>query len=161
MLFNSYIFILGFLPIALIVFSLLSRFKAPFAQLLWLALWSLFFYAYWKPDYLLLLTGSVCVNYLVARGLMHNKNKTLFVCGILFNIAVIGFFKYTWFILHNVNNVFATQFENPGIALPLGISFITFQKIGYLCDVYYGRVKEKNFLRYLVFISFFPQLIAG
>lgn len=161
MLFNSYLFIFVFLPIALILFFILGKRKAPFAQLLWLALWSCVFYAYWKPGYLLVLMASVLINYTIARGLMYKKSKLLFITGITFNIGVIAYFKYTGFLLHNYNALTDANVFIPKITLPLGISFITFQKIGYLADVYRERVKEKNFLRYLVFISFFPQLIAG
>lgn len=161
MLFNSYPFIFIFLPIALLVFLILSKRKAATAQMIWLAAWSCVFYAYWNPKYIVVLLISVLVNYFIAQKLMDNKNKLLFAVGILFNVAVIGYFKYTGFLLQNFNHLMATGFSIHHIALPLGISFITFQKIAYLVDVYRGRVTERNFLRFLVFISFFPQLIAG
>lgn len=161
MLFNSYQFMFGFLPVALFVFFLLSRTKTPVAQLIWLAVWSCVFYAYWKKSYLFVLLCSVLVNYCVARCLMAKKSKLIFALGICFNIAVIMYFKYTGFLLENFNAITQANFYVPHIVLPLGISFITFQKIAYLVDVYRGKVVEKNFLRYLVFISFFPQLIAG
>jgi alginate O-acetyltransferase complex protein AlgI len=161
MLFNSYQFIFGFLPVALIVFFLLGRTRTPLTQLVWLAAWSCVFYAYWKASYLFVLLASVLVNYTVARCLMAKKSKIIFTIGICFNVAVIVYFKYTGFLLENFNAITQVNFSIPHIALPLGISFITFQKIAYLTDVYRGKVVEKNFLRYLVFISFFPQLIAG
>jgi alginate O-acetyltransferase complex protein AlgI len=161
MLFNSYLFIFAFLPIALLVFLILSKRKTIGAQLIWLAAWSCVFYAYWNPKYIIVLMASVVVNYVIAQKLMDNKNKLLFTTGILFNIAVIGYFKYTGFFLHNFNMLMSSNFSLHTLALPLGISFITFQKIAYLVDVYQGRVTERNFLRFLVFISFFPQLIAG
>lgn len=161
MLFNSYSFIFGFLPIALLVFFLLSKNKTPVAQMVWLAVWSCVFYANWKFSYLFVLLASVLVNYTIAQSLMTKKNKRLFILGITFNISVIVYFKYKGFLLQNINAIMDVHFLIPKMALPLGISFITFQKIAYLVDVYSGRVKERNFLRYLVFISFFPQLIAG
>lgn len=161
MLFNSYLFIFLFLPIALSVYFFLGRNKTPVAQMVWIAFWSCVFYAYWKPIFLLLLMTSVCVNYSVACSLMKNKSKVIFTVGIIFNILVIAYFKYKGFLLENFNALTSSHLRIHHLALPLGISFITFQKIAYLVDVYRGKVVEKNFLRYLVFISFFPQLIAG
>ena len=161
MLFNSYLFIFLFLPVALLVFFILGKCKTPVEQMVWLAAWSCLFYAYWKPIYLLVLMTSVGVNYAVAGSLMQQKNRLIFTAGILFNILVIAYFKYTGFLVANFNALTSANLHFHTVALPLGISFITFQKIAYLVDVYRGKVVERNFLRYLVFISFFPQLIAG
>lgn len=150
-----------FLPLAITIFTALQYRKEPTLQLVWIALWSCFFYAYWKPKYLLLLMFSVFVNYYIAGKLIERRDKAIFIFGILFNILVIFYFKYLGFIKENFNFIMSSHLKIHHIALPLGISFITFQKIAYLCDVYKGKIKERNFLRFLVFISFFPQLIAG
>lgn len=161
MLFNSFPFIFIFFPITVLIYFLLSKSKNSFLQLMWLAGSSFLFYAYWKKTYLILLLGSVCVNFAFAQYIMQDKNKFIFILGLIFNIAVLFYFKYTAFFIHNIAKLTGFHLSIPNIALPLGISFITFQKIAYLVDVYRGNVKETHFLNYLVFISFFPQLIAG
>lgn len=161
MLFNSFPFIFLFLPVVLLGYFLLSNSKHVILQLMWITVLSFIFYACWNKVYLILLLGSVCINFVFAQHLMRDKNKFILILGILFNILVIVYFKYTGFVLQNIAYITQLDIHIPHIALPLGISFITFQKIAYLVDVYRGKVKDDSFLNYLVFISFFPQLIAG
>jgi len=169
MLFNSFEFIFLFLPITLIVFFLIGR-KAQYVKqqipLLWLVLASLFFYGWWKPLNLPLIILSIVVNYGLGH-LLGNviekqtlKKATVFL-GILFNLALICYFKYANFIVSNVNQVIDTDFHLPSVVIPLAISFFTFQQIAYLVDAYEGQTKEYNILKYMLFVCFFPQLIAG
>ncbi|MDE2240643.1 MAG: MBOAT family protein [Rhodospirillales bacterium] len=144
MLFNSRLFVLVFLPLALGGFLALGRRRN--AALWWLLGCSLFFYGWWKPPLLALLLGSIGVNYAIA-GLA--RRKTWLVAGLAFNLGLLGWFKY------------AGMFGVPGIVLPLGISFFTFQQIMFLVDSYKGVVKRPPFLDYACFIAFFPHLISG
>lgn len=161
MLFNSFAFIFLFLPLSLLLYFILSKNKNPFYQQLWLSLASFFFYACWNKLYLILLLSSVCINFAFAQQLMQKKDKMMLGVAIFFNIAVLIYFKYMGFFVDNLSWLFNSSFSIQKIALPLGISFITFQKITYIVDVYRGKVKNNDFLAYLVYISFFPQLIAG
>ena len=128
---------------------------------------SLFFYGWWNPAYLGLLIGSVLFNYSVGVGLATGSSssslgkKSLLVAGIVANLAAIGYFKYANFFVSAVNQGFETEFHLAPIILPLAISFFTFQQIAYLVDVYRGETREHNFLQYCLFVTFFPQLIAG
>lgn len=161
MFFNSFVFIFAFLPVTLIGFGLLFRIIGQRAALLWLVAASLFFYGWWNPSYLLLLGASTIFNFLIGQKIASSRSKTSLGAGIAANLAVLGFFKYADFFIGTVNTVAATQFPLLHIVLPLAISFITFQKIAFLVDCYKGRAEEKNFLDFAVFVSFFPQLIAG
>ncbi len=168
MLFNSFVFIVIFLPVVFAGYFLLQKIRPQFASI-YLAIASLFFYAYWNIIYLPILLFSIIFNYLLSiyitpeteRSLRPKPRKILFIFGIIFNIALLGFFKYSNFFIENINAVFGSELQLLKILLPLGISFFTFQKIAYLVDCYKGKVHEKNFLRYLLFVTFFPQLIAG
>lgn len=164
MLFNSYIFIFAFLPIVLLGFVLLRR-KAPVWPILWLVLASLFYYGWWKPQFLLLLLASIAINLLFAQIIMRNNqaralSKFVLIMGILFNLALLGYFKYAGFLVTNLNALGAS-YSVPSILLPIGISFITFQKIAFLVDAHRGLVKNFSILNYIFFVTFFPQLIAG
>lgn len=168
MLFNSFVFIVLFLPITFAGYFLLQKIRAQFASV-WLALASLFFYAYWNIIYLPVLLFSIGFNYIVSlyitpgtsRTLKEKSRKSLFFFGLIFNLSLLGFFKYSNFFIQNINELVGTQLHLLKIVLPLGISFFTFQKIAYLVDCYKGKAHEKNFLSYLLFVTFFPQLIAG
>ncbi|MEO1590297.1 MAG: MBOAT family protein [Cyanobacteria bacterium J06632_22] len=169
MLFNSYVFIFIFLPLTLVAFYTLGRLKLAKGAIAALALASLFFYAYWNPPYLLLLAGSIVANYLVGRLLsnpdMANRKGILGV-GVTFNLLLIGYYKYAAFLLGNIlpGGVYASVDGALGLGdifLPLGISFFTFQQIAYLVDAYQGQTKDYGFVDYCLFVSFFPQLIAG
>lgn len=165
MLFNSYIFILFFLPTALILYFGLNQLgKEALAKwaLIGMSLW---FYAYFHISYLFLLTGSIIINFLTSRLLirLHGKvrRKILLAGGITVNLGVIFYFKYFHFFLENVNLLFSTDFHLRKILMPLGISFFTFQQIGFIVDTYRGEVRECGLFSYALFVSFFPQLIAG
>lgn len=128
-----------------------------------LILFSLFFYAWGEPIYVALMLASVLMNYLI--GLMidrgERRSKAALVIGLIFNISAIGVFKYADLLVGTLN-FFGLPLDKPGLALPIGISFYTFQSISYLADVYRGEVKaQKNLLSLLLYISLFPQLIAG
>lgn len=166
MLFNSYEFILLFLPITVAVFSLLSRFDSRQHSLGFLALASLFFYGWWNPSYLVLIAISLIANYTFGSALysevVKKGTKTFILAfGIIFNLALLGYYKYGGFLTEIVNDIYAKDIHWENVLLPLAISFFTFQQIAYLIDVAARRVKHSNFLEYIVFVTFFPQLIAG
>lgn len=172
MLFNSPIYIFLFLPIAVLVYYSLNSRRLVVAGKAWLVLTSLFFYGYWKPAYLLLIISSMLVNFAIGSALHRNRQadrgrhgqpnrKTVLIVGILFNLGLLGYFKYFDFMLENVNWITGSSFELLNLALPLAISFFTFQQIAYLADCYQQDTQEYDFLSYCLFVSFFPQLIAG
>ncbi len=128
-----------------------------------LIVFSLIFYAWGEPVYILLMLASVLMNYVVGIciGGGEKRSKAALVVGVILNIAVIGVFKYADFLVGTLN-FFGLPLNKPGIALPIGISFYTFQSISYLADVYRGETQpQKNFASLLLYISMFPQLIAG
>jgi alginate O-acetyltransferase complex protein AlgI len=164
MIFNSFEFIFVFLPIIFVGYFLLNKFNFTAAKV-WLLLGSLFFYSWWNPSYLPLILVSLIVNYsfgtLLGRNSQLRRRKTFLTIGIIFNVAMLGFFKYYDFFLYNLNIALDTNFNLLHLLLPLAISFYTFQQIAYLVDSYRGETKEYNLLNYSLFVSFFPQLIAG
>lgn len=173
MLFNSYIFILLFLPIALFGYFLINRYRRHKEALCLLILMSLLFYAYNNIKYAWILIVSILVNWLISC-LLHKSNnskakflgggyngKVILATGILLNIASIFYFKYYDFFIENFNRFLETDFQLRNVVLPLGISFYTFQQISYLIDSYRGETKEYGFIEYAAFVSFFPQLVAG
>jgi D-alanyl-lipoteichoic acid acyltransferase DltB (MBOAT superfamily) len=168
MAFNSTEFLFGFLPVTLFGFYLLGGISSTSA-LRWLILSSLVFYAWWRPANVLIIAPSVAVNFTLARILLllneraasRNASVACLSLGILFNVVFLGYFKYTDFISSAINDVFGANLVMQHIILPLGISFITFQKIAFLIDVQAGRVKSFTFQDYCIFVLFFPQLIAG
>lgn len=168
MLFNSYIFILFFLPVTLIVYFLLNRTNKYVLSNVWLICMSLWFYAYFNTSYIVIILLSISGNYIVSRILYTeyvNTNKWIkrlvLIVGILINVGSIFYFKYFDFFISNVNALFNQTFELKNVLLPLGISFFTFQQISYLVDSYRGETKDYGFVEYALFVSFFPQLIAG
>jgi D-alanyl-lipoteichoic acid acyltransferase DltB (MBOAT superfamily) len=168
MLFNSYEFLFGFLPVTLAGFFVLGAASRALA-LTWLVAASLGFYAWWRPINVLIIAPSIVVNYLLARALARpdaqeqsdGTRRALLVVGILFNVAFLGYFKYTNFFADVVNDLTGRNLVWSQVILPLGISFITFQKIAFLVDVHARRVTTFTFGQYLLFVLFFPQLIAG
>jgi len=160
MLFNSYPFIFVFLPLTLLGCLVLARFSRRVA-LAYVAAASLVFYGYWAPKYLLLLVPSLVVNYALGRLIARTRSKAWLVAGLAGNLAVIGWFKYSLFLYLTATGGATPPDFLRGIVLPLGISFITFQKIAYLVDVWRGRHAEDAFDRFAFFVLFFPQLIAG
>ena len=166
MLFNSYEFILLFLPLTfLIYFILANKFEYTYAKV-FLGFSSLFFYSWWNINYLPLILLSIFFNFFIVKlFLLENKknyNKKLFLTfGIIVNLLLLAYFKYMNFFVDNLNLFTDSNFTLPNIILPLAISFFTFQQISYLVDSYKGYTKEYRLLDYIVFVTFFPQLIAG
>lgn len=165
MIFNSFVFIFVFLPIVFTMYFLLNRFKMYQLALVGLVLGSLFFYGYFKPQYLFIILSSILVNYAVGTA-MNNTNtvrnkKMLLSLGIVFNVLLLGFYKYADFFITNFNVLFDKEYSLLNLLLPLGLSFITFQQIAYLVDTYRGETKGYKLSTYALFVTFFPQLIAG
>ena len=163
MLFNSNEFIFLFLPIAFAGYFFLNTKVSILAAKVWIILASLFFYSWWNINYLPLIIISILVNFFISQALMKDPvHKKLFLlAGLAFNIGLLGYFKYMDFFIKNFNWGFGTDIPLLHLALPLAISFYTLQQIAYLVDSYGGLVKEKKFLNYTIFVTFFPQLIAG
>lgn len=167
MLFNSYEFILLFLPFTFLVYFFLLGKRLATGAKGFLVFASLFFYSWWNIAYLPLILGSILFNFAVGNSLGAESGrervpgKAILVFGILGNLAVLGYFKYADFFLENYNLVFGTSAGLLNLVLPLAISFFTFQQIAYLVDSYRGNTREYDFLNYAVFVTFFPQLIAG
>ncbi len=122
---------------------------------------SLFFYGWWNPIYLILILGSMIFNFLVGKSLGKKSNKKMLTFGIIGNVALLGYFKYADFFIVNFNWAFSSETPLLHLALPLAISYFTFQQIAFLVDNYRGEVKEFSFLNYSLFITFFPQLLMG
>ena len=166
MLFNSYIFILIFIPLCLLGYFLLNSFKQYIPAQCVLFGMSLWFYGYFNYRYLLIIIASILINYgiYVFIGKLRDKNKNakaLMILGVAINLGILGFFKYTDFFLTTVNQVFKSNIPLLKIVLPLGISFFTFQQISFIVDAYRGNVGKYKFIYYASFVAFFPQLIAG
>ena len=164
MVFSSYVFILAFLPVVLSVYYALSRLKNGIYQRLFLIAASLFFYGYYNTRYLILIAASIAVNYGIARAIQRHRaraGRLLLVIGILFNVGLIGYFKYYDFFVENINAVFGCSFALRHLLLPLGISFFTFQQLSFLISVWRGEEKVERFRDYCIFVTFFPQLVAG
>lgn len=165
MLFNSPEFIYLFLPVTLIVYFILNKYTRSQYAKIWLLFSSLFFYSYWNPIYLLVILASMLVNFKVGKALNKTftpgKRRFILYAGVIFNLSLLIFFKYTDFIIANYNLISADSLPLLNIVLPLGISFFTFQQIAYVVDSYKGLTGEYNFFNFGLFVTFFPQLIAG
>ena len=163
MLFNSYLFIFCFLPLTLILyFGLNSLRRYELAKALLICA-SLIFYGYNEIRYVPVILSSIFVNYLCY--LLLNKypgiRKAVLICGIAANLLLLGYFKYFDFLLENINRISGSSFDLLRIALPLGISFFTFQQISFRRDASRGECQCKSFTDYCLFVTFFPQLVAG
>ena len=166
MLFNSFEFLIFFPVVTLVYFTIPRK-----VRWVWLLVMSYFFYMNWNAEYALLLAASTVVTYgcgrVIADSASPKRKKAVLIGGIVFNIAMLGYFKYTGMlldILDRICGVLGLPFAMPrvSILLPVGISFYIFQALSYMIDVYKGRVKvERNLLKYALFVSFFPQLVAG
>lgn len=162
MLFNSYIFLLVFLPLVLLGFFLIGRWQKVNPSLIFIALASLVFYGYFKAEYVALIVITVIVNYGIGGWIMKDRsNKKPFYLGVCLNILLLCYYKYTNFFIDNFNTCFGTSTTIAPILLPLGISFFTFQQISYLFDVNSGLIKDRKFILYFSYVVFFPQLISG
>lgn len=167
MLFNSYLFLLLFLPLSLAgYFFCNAREKYEWGKI-WLTGMSLWFYAYFNIHYLPIILGSILFNYFLYRlltGRWENdsrRRKYLTAVGVFANLGVLFYYKYYDFFLENMNAAFHLDLPLKQVLLPLGISFFTFQQVGFLVDSYRGETKGYSFLDYALFVTFFPQLVAG
>lgn len=166
MLFNSYEFIFLFLPITFILYFYLLSQRLILGAKIFLVIASLFFYGYWNFSYVPLILLSIFVNYSVGLSLVNHEkikvnSKTILIFGILFNVGLLGYFKYTDFLLDNFNGIFGSNIPLPHIILPLGISFFTFTQIAFLVDAYKKEAKEYSLVNYMLFVTYFPHLLAG
>ncbi|CAA6812753.1 MAG: Probable poly(beta-D-mannuronate) O-acetylase (EC [uncultured Sulfurovum sp.] len=167
MLFNSYLFIFTFLPLTFFLYFFLLEKRLIVGAKGLLIFGSLFFYSWWDIAYLPLILSSMLFNYMVGNSLNENfkkvkiHKKSLLIFGIIGNISLLGYFKYTDFLIENFNFAFDGSVPLLHLALPLAISFFTFQQIAYLVDSYRRETAEYDFLNYALFVTFFPQLIAG
>jgi alginate O-acetyltransferase complex protein AlgI len=164
MLFNSVIFIFLFLPITVAGYFFLARFgRRP--ALGWLISASLFFYAWWSVAFLPLLLGSILFNYgmseLIGRTQRARLQNALLTLAIVVDLGALAYYKYLFAIVQTLNTHLGLSFHFDEIALPIGISFFTFTQIGYLLDVKQGMTEERGFLNYIMFVTFFPHLVAG
>ncbi len=163
MLFNSYIFIFVFLPITVAMFYLIGARGHHRVAISWLVFMSLVFYGYWNVKYLWLILFSMFFNYSI--GILINSGngnkKGYLIFGVFVNLGLIAFYKYANFFVDSLNYVVGSDYNLENIILPLAISFFTFQQISYLVDTYKGETREYSFLHYALFVTFFPQLIAG
>ncbi len=162
MVFSSLTFLCIFLPVVFLLYTVIPNLKIQNALLI---IASLFFYAYGEPVYVFLMILSSLFNYLCALWVCKNpekKNKFAMILAVIINLGVLGVFKYTGFLLDSVNAITGLSIPVPQIALPIGISFFTFQALSYVLDVYLDKTDvQKNFFNILLYVSFFPQLIAG
>ena len=165
MLFNSYLFLFAFLPISLGLYYVLRTNYGKEASFVVLVLASLVYYAYWKVVYLPILLISIVGNYglglCIARAGTHKRKKIFLISGITLNLCALVYYKYANFFLDNLQTITGANYSSVNILLPLAISFFTFQQIAYLVDNYKNEAKEYSFVHYCLFVSFFPQLIAG
>jgi alginate O-acetyltransferase complex protein AlgI len=164
MLFHTYLFIFGFLPATLLAFFVSAKINRRLPIFV-LIVASLAFYAYWKPLLVFLLIGSILFNYVVGLFLAGDRPQAQRRAGIIFAIVVdlglLAFFKYANFFLDTVEALGGFGRTTLNIVLPIGISFYTFTQIAYLVDSYKREVEERSFSSYVLFVTFFPHLIAG
>ncbi len=167
MLFNSLEFIFAFLPLTFFIYFFLLNRRLIVGAKGFLVFASLFFYSWWNIAYLPLILGSMLFNYVIGNSLNENlsrakvSKKALLAFGITGNLSLLGYFKYSDFFINNFNLAFDSSVSLLHLALPLAISFFTFQQVAYLVDSYREETKEYDFLNYALFVTFFPQLIAG
>ena len=172
MLFNTPEYIFFFLPAVFIVYFILTKCCVITLSKLWLIGASFYFYSFGSTQHLFLLFASLMINYLIGQVLQNNFSKAnvtsnnytqkyIFLGGLTANIIFLSIFKYSDFAILNLNKMSDTSFSYLGLALPLAISFYTFQQISYLVDSYRLTIKANSFLNYALYVMFFPQLIAG
>jgi alginate O-acetyltransferase complex protein AlgI len=165
LLFNSYGFLFVFLPVALTGFFGAARFGRPVAGL-WLIVCSFVFYGWWNPAFCFVLAASILFNYTISLLLARARSRPelchmILAGGIALNLAALVYFKYLAWLVGLLDEAFAAGFAVPNIVLPLGISFFTFTQIGYLADCVSGAARNRDPLNYVLFVTFFPHLIAG
>lgn len=165
MLFNSYEFIFFFLPTIILLHHFGRKFFGFRTSIAILVVGSFFFYAWWNPPYLAVFLFSIIINFFLGRHLSKDfdnfvAKKVVLTLGVVFNLALLGYYKYTNFFLDQVTTILDISPISLNILLPIGISFYTFQQIAFLIDSYKERT-DYDFISYCLFVSFFPQLIAG
>jgi alginate O-acetyltransferase complex protein AlgI len=165
MLFNSYFFLFAFLPVVVLVFFLVGHASAPVARV-WLVLASIVFYSWWDWHFTIILFISVCFNYgvgvLLARTPPDARQRQIvLMAAVAVDLAVLGWFKYVNFLIDSAGSLLGLPLPHYGVLLPIGISFFTFTQIAFLVDVARGRAHERGFIPYLLFVTYFPHLIAG
>ena len=163
MVFSSNVFLMAFLPVTLLFYFLIPQKFIKIRNAVLLAA-SLFFYGWGEPKYIMVMLGSVLFNYFLALFLAKSSSSRipLLVLSVAGNLGILGFFKYTDFLIDTVNGVLGGGLSPLNIALPIGISFYTFQTMSYVIDVYRGKVKvQKDLLAFASYVTLFPQLIAG
>ncbi|MBR2551124.1 MAG: MBOAT family protein [Clostridiales bacterium] len=171
MVFSSTTFLIIFLPVTMVLYYLLgvTITKSTAVKNLILLIASLIFYAWGEPVYIILMLISICFNFFVGKDMdqakqMNRKKKvrTLFISAVIFNIGVLGFFKYSNFLIENIANITGLGIRPLNLPLPVGISFYTFQILSYIIDLYNGNIRaQRRFLSFALYVSLFPQLIAG
>ena len=165
MVFSSNVFLFLFLPVTLGLYYLARKRRALSNAIL--TVMSLLFYAWGEPGFVLVMLASIFLNWLIALQIGNHSDrprlrKGLLILSLVINVGLLGAFKYLSFLIRNVNLALSLSLPDPGLRLPIGISFFTFQAISYVADVYRGRGKaQKHFMGVCLYISFFPQLIAG
>lgn len=163
MLFYAFDFLFFFLPLVLLGYFLFASRLGRRSAIIFLVFASLLFYGCWNAKYLLFLIPSIAVNYFLGRWLQKHQSKPLLTLGVLANLGFLGYFKYTNFFLDIVDGLASTSWQIESIVLPIAISFYTFQQIAWLVDSFSQKIdtRTEGFWRYALFVSFFPQLIAG
>ncbi|OHD63298.1 MAG: acetyltransferase [Spirochaetes bacterium RBG_13_51_14] len=168
MVFNSFEYIFMFLPAAWGVYFILNRYLGVIAARMGLVLCGLFFYGYWNLLYLPLLLLSIVINFSIGYSLQGGfaavskiPRKAILIFGLIFNIGLLGYFKYSDFLIRNVNAVAGSNISLLNLLLPLGISFFSFMQISFLVDAYRGKTNEKSMLLYTLYVTFFPYIISG
>ena len=166
MLFNSYPFIFFFLPVCWAGYFLFNRGRLLRMGKAWICFASVFFYSYWNIYYLPVLSISILVNFVLGSFLYQSVitlkyRKLLLLTGIFFNVGLLAFYKYSDFSIENYNYVTGGCIGLLNLILPLGISFFTFTQIAFIVDTYRGKAKEFNITNYILFVTYFPHLIAG
>ena len=165
MLFSSTTFLFIFLPFVIIIYYTILKNKRK-AQNIFLCILSIFFYAWGEPTFVFVMLLSIVINYFFGLNIGKNqsskgKRKAFLIFSFIFNISVLFVFKYLIFAITNINYLFGISLVIPSIALPIGVSFFTFQAMSYVIDIYRGEPYQRNILNVGLYISFFPQLIAG
>lgn len=168
MIFSTYQFILVFLPVVFIVYFVLHHLKWHQMAKIWLVIASFYFYSQGSPDFFPFFMGSVLGNYIIGTTMSRMQGdsyklerRLLLLVGVLANVGLLGYYKYTDFFITNYNFITGSDYTLKHIILPIGISFFTFQLIAFLVDSYRGETEEYDIVNYLLFITFFPQLIVG
>lgn len=166
MLFNSYIFVFLFLPVTVIGYWQINRLKSELWSKLWLILSSLVFYGYYSLKCLGILCLAILINYALTSAIAHSgvskaASKACFAGAVVFNIGILVYFKYTVFIIENINRIGNKGITIPEIILPLGISFYVFGQLAYSIDVYRGKIKPVSLIDYAAYMTFFPKISQG